>query len=157
MKNTLYVYVGTAGIGRMQFGAWIRDEKIDRSDGDDAGTYESITDALGHAGSRYEEELRDSVWGRKKFEWPELRTPKALADNGDVRCAMVTFDGDYKQFVARWMDWGPNGFEPKRVGRLLDDPRIGRCETISGALAELGVHTERELAHRAWVDGHHPD
>ncbi len=155
MRQALYVYVGTAGIGRMQFGAWIRDEEIDRSDGDDAGTYESLADALGHAGSRYEEQLRDSVWGRKKFEWPELRKAKALSKHGDIRCAMVTFDHD--AFVARWMDWGPNGFEVKRVGRLLDDPRIGRDSTISGALAELGVHTERELAHRAWVDGHHPD
>lgn len=135
-KKTLYIYVATAGIGRMGFGAWLAGEKIDRSDGDDAGTFGHLSNALEHAGRRIEWQLLQAPWKADKLEW---NTPKSIAkeQGRDVHVVTLTFDGF--SFLARWLE---------------DDeapPEDGRGDTPSEALRLLGEHREAKLAHHAWV------
>lgn len=139
-KKRILVYVATAGIGRMGFGSWLGGEKIDRSDGDDEGTFSSISDALEDAGLRIERMLLANAWSGKKTSFGDVAatTKKQLSDVEVVELTCEVFDG-----------------EPRFEARLLDDeegesaPFVG--PSPSTALGLLGCHIEREAAHWAWV------
>jgi hypothetical protein len=137
-KKALYIYVATAGIGRMGFGSWIAGEKIDRSDGDDDGTYVRLSDALEHAGKRIEEQLLRAPWLGNKLEWG-TPTITSKMERGDVHVAVLAFDGF--DFRACWHA------DEANEDRLT----FTRGDTPSEALRALGETKETTLAHRAWV------
>lgn len=148
-NQAIYIYVGTAGIGRMSFGAWLSYDKIDRSDGDDAGTYPTIEEALSAAGQKLERNIIRAAWEHTKFVAQPLPLASVVVKgDGDVFVACVRMNGD--QFLARWMCWTPNGFQ------LDEDLELPRNEvygdTISGVLEDLGQRMSAELAHNAWVN-----
>ena len=49
---SLYVYVGTCGIGRQRFRAWLAGDRMDRQDGDDDDTHDTPGDAIQAVASR---------------------------------------------------------------------------------------------------------
>jgi hypothetical protein len=56
------VIVGTAGIGRMHFKAWLPDEPVDRQDGSDYETFETPGEALADAGRRLDIRMTRLGW-----------------------------------------------------------------------------------------------
>lgn len=150
--RAMYIYVGTAGIGRMGFGAWLGDEAINRSDGDDAGTYESLVDALEAAAVRIEELFARQQWLGQPFEWSALLSAAEAKKNMDVLAVRVTCADHYDglEFRAEWMAWSDEGY-------IVDahpdpDEAVGQGTTVREALVDLGTKAQNELAHRAWVE-----
>ncbi len=144
MKKFLYVYLATAGIGRMSFGAWVGEEKIDRSDGDDDGTHVSLVDALEDAGKRIEEQLLQAPWRGNKLRWG-TPTVTSLKGRGDVQAIVLTFDGRVFQTALI-------GDEHLHTRDDMLNYRTAEGATPSEALKALGKKMEARLAHARWVD-----
>lgn len=147
----LYVYVGSAGIGRMGFGSWFGDEEINRSDGDDAGTYESLVDALEAVGIRIEALLSRAQWLGKPVTPIPLMSAAKAKENMDVLAVRITSEDAYNglEFRAEWMWCGHDGYAVE----AHDDPdaAVGQGDSLREALVDLGTKTQNELAHTAWV------
>ena len=137
--KTFYVYVATAGIGWMGFGAWVGDEKIDRGDGDDADTYASLRDALVAAGERLERMMYRHAWHPTNKLYSKRR--KILGSN--IHLVEVTYS--FNKVWAKWVDVFEDSVGYEAV----------QGDSPAKVLGELGEATERMLAHRAWVERLH--
>lgn len=134
----LAIYVATAGIGRMGFGAWLTGEKIDRSDDDDGGTYARLPDALEAAGERVEQALPRTSWQTAALEW-NTSAVIGTKRGDDIHAVALTFSGE--EFLAGWFE---------RPGETVV---AESGATPSEALRALGAAREAKLAHAAWVMG----
>ena len=149
MIKAIYIYVGTAGIGRMSFGSWLSFDEIDRADGDDDDTYPSIGAALVGAGAEVERRMIVGTWEAKTFKPPGL-PPAGIVTKGhaDIFVARVTWSGI--RFAAEWMHWTPNGYQLEDVDDSVYDQQHG--DTIAEALGVLGKRATEQLSHSGWVN-----